>query len=77
VTVTGIAIAEDAAAGQAALNELLRVVGESPFIGAPAEPPSLKVVSGKSSATTSTSRDVPIPEWASGVEFGLRFMVAK
>lgn len=76
VRVTGVAIAEDAAAGQAALNELVRTVSDSPYVGAPVEPPSLRVLSGRLS-TAGSDRDVPIPEWASGVEFGLAFRVAK
>jgi Tfp pilus assembly protein PilN len=77
LTVSGAAIGDDAAAGQAALNELLRVVRTSPYLGDTFQPPSLRVVAGRAPADGIADRDVPIPEWGSAVEFGLTFLVSK
>jgi Tfp pilus assembly protein PilN len=77
-TVTGIAVTPDAASGQAAVNALLRRLAESPFAGAPVDPPSFRMVSG-SGAATGTSGDAThrIAEGMSGVEFELHLRVEK
>ncbi len=77
-TVTGIAVTPDAASGQAAVNALLRRLADSPFAGAPVDPPSFRMVSG-SGAATGTSGDAThfIAEGMSGVEFELHLRVEK
>jgi hypothetical protein len=76
VTVKGLAVTADAASGQAALNTFLKALADSPFVGMPIAPPSLKVISAAPAAPA--SRDEPrIPETMSGVEFTLQFQVAR
>ncbi len=78
VTVNGIAVTPDAASGQAAVNTLLRSLAESPFAGAPVQPPSLRMVSGAGAATgTSGDSSRLIAEGMSGVEFELRLRLGK
>lgn len=79
-TVTGVALAPDAAAGQTAVNGLIDSVSASPFVGAPIEPPSVRIVSGTGASNTSTGaagQTAPIPDGMSGVEFVLQFQLAK
>jgi Tfp pilus assembly protein PilN len=77
-TVNGIAITRDPASGQAAVNALLRRLAESPFAGAAAQPPSLRMVSG-SGAAVGTSGDSTrvIADGMSGVEFVLQLRLRK
>jgi hypothetical protein len=79
-SVNGMAVTEDAATGQAVVNAMLRRLGESPFAGAPVQPPSLRVVSGAGAARADGPADAQtmvIPEGMSGVEFVLQFALAK
>lgn len=79
-TLTGIAMTEDAAAGQASVAKLLQDLSASPFVGPPVRPPSLRVVSGSRSAGAESSTGaVPtlLTESRSGVEFAVSFVLAK
>jgi Tfp pilus assembly protein PilN len=80
--VTGVAITEDAGSGQAAVNSLIDSVSESPFVGEPIEPPSLRVVSGRGGASSAsvsgtTAPAGAIPDGMSGVEFVLQFRLPR
>jgi hypothetical protein len=79
-TVNGIAVTEDAASGQASVNKLLQELSTSPYVGAPVQPPSLRVVSG-TAATNGVSNPAggppSLPEGMSGVEFVVSFVLAK
>jgi Tfp pilus assembly protein PilN len=80
--VTGVAITEDAGSGQAAVNSLIDSVSESPFVGEPIEPPSLRVVSGRGGASSAsvsgtTAPVGAIPDGMSGVEFVLQFRLPR
>jgi len=78
ITVNGIAVTGDAASGQAAVNTLLRRLAESPFAGAPVQPPSLRMVSGAGAATgTSGDSSRVIADGMSGVEFELQLRLEK
>jgi Tfp pilus assembly PilM family ATPase len=74
-TINGIAVTDDAASGQAAVNALIKALSDSPYVGTPVQPPSLRVVSGTggAGATSGTDQHVAIPEGMSGVEFELQF----
>ena len=74
-----IAIVEDAGSGQGAVNALIKSLSDSPFVGAPAEPPSLRMVSGTGGNTTTPGGEqrIVIPEGMSGVEFVLQFELPK
>ena len=79
-TVTGVALAPNAASGQTAVNGLVERVSASPFVGAPIQPPSVKIVSGTgatSAAGGAAGQAAPIPDGMSGVEFTLQFQLAK
>ncbi len=80
-TVTGLAVDDDAAAGQAAVNALLRGMSDSPFAGAPVQSPALRVLSGTGAravtAAVGAAPAAPLPDGRSGVEFALRFQVPK
>jgi hypothetical protein len=79
-TITGLAVNDNAAAGQAAVNALLRGMSNSPFAGAPVQSPSLRVVSGtgaRAVTAASAAPAAPLPDGSSGVEFALRFQVPK
>jgi hypothetical protein len=76
LTVSGTAVTDDAASGQAAINAFLKTVAESPFVGLPMEPPSLRMIPG-SVGTSGRERAVKIPDWMSGVEFSVQFRVAR
>ena len=75
-TITGLAVALDAASGQAAVNALVDSLSASPFVGAPIQPPSVRIVTGAGAAGTAGQAG-PIPEGMSGVEFTLQFELAK
>ena len=75
-TVTGLALAPDAAAGQTAVNTLVDSVSASPFVGAPIQPPSVKIVSG-TGASGAAGQAAAIPDGMSGVEFVLQFQLPK
>ena len=78
VTVSGLAVAGDAASGQAEVNALIARASASPFIGAPVRPPALRVLSGRGAANGSVNdRALVVPAGMSGVEFVLQFQVAK
>jgi Tfp pilus assembly protein PilN/Tfp pilus assembly PilM family ATPase len=89
MTVSGVAVADTPASGQAALNTFLDRLSASPFAGAPVESPSLRVVSaasatrppdgtlGAASAPAGSSEEFPLPEGMSGVEFTALFRIAK
>ena len=75
-TVSGIAVTSDAASGQAAVNALLRSLAESPYAGAPVQPPSFRIVSGAGGAT-GTSGDATAlvargDEWRASLSLQLR-----
>ena len=78
-TMHGVALTPDAATGQAAVNGMLRSLSESPFAGIPADPPALRVVSGRGSVTgaAASSQGLVVPEGMSGVEFTLKLELAK
>jgi Tfp pilus assembly PilM family ATPase/Tfp pilus assembly protein PilN len=79
-TVKGIAITDEAGAGQAAVNQLLERLAASPFAGPPAQPPALRVVSGSALAAgqgASDGRMPVIPPGMSGVEFTVLFALAR
>jgi Tfp pilus assembly protein PilN len=77
-TVNGIAVTQDAASGQAAVNVLIKTLADSPYVGTPVQPPSLRVVSGTGGGASSTSdQRIAIPEGMSGVEFVLQFELPK
>jgi hypothetical protein len=78
VTVTGLAVTSDAASGQAAVNALLRSLADSPFAGAPVQPPALRMVSGTGAATGTSGGGVRvIADGMSGVEFELQLRLEK
>ena len=78
VAVNGIAVTGDAASGQAAVNSLIKRLTDSPYVGAPVQPPSLRVVSGNGGSGSSKGDDrAAIPEGMSGVEFVLQFELSK
>ncbi|MBI2187945.1 MAG: PilN domain-containing protein [Acidobacteria bacterium] len=77
VTVTGVAITEDAAAGQMAINRLIERASASPYLGTPEQPPSLRVVSGRGTSEGSAILASAIPPGMTGVEFVLNFRVMK
>lgn len=78
-TVTGVAVADDATSGQAAVNGLITMLTESPHVGAPVRPPSIRVVSGRTGDAPAAGGGTPalIPPDTSGVEFALQFEVPK
>ena len=77
-TVNGIAVTSDAASGQAAVNAMLRSLAQSPFAGAPVEPPAFRMVSGAGAAAgTSGDRTRILAEGMSGVEFVLQLRLAR
>ena len=77
-TIDGIAITDDAASGQAAVNGLIKALSDSPYGGAPSQPPSFRVVSGTGGNNNAgPDQRVVIPEGMSGVEFVLQFELAK
>jgi Tfp pilus assembly PilM family ATPase len=79
-TISGVAMTPDAATGQAAVNEMLRTLQASPFVGEPVQPPSIRVVSGRGAANAAATPDTPsmvIPDGMSGVEFTLQFRLPK
>jgi hypothetical protein len=77
-TVNGIAVTTDAASGQAAVNAMLRSLAQSPYAGAPVEPPSFRMVSGAGAATgTFGDSTRALPEGMSGVEFVLQLRLAR
>ncbi len=78
-TVSGIALTEGAASGQAAVNALIRSLSDSPYVGPAVQPPSLRVVSGTAGAPDSPAGDqrIRIAEGMSGVEFALQFELPK
>jgi Tfp pilus assembly PilM family ATPase/Tfp pilus assembly protein PilN len=77
VTVTGLAVAGDAASGQAEVNALIARASASPFIGAPMRPPALRVLSGRGASTAEANTGAIVPPGMAGVEFVLQFQVAK
>jgi len=77
-TLSGMAITADPAAGQGAVTGLLQRLSQSPFVGPSAQPPLLRVVSGRGGLDGEEA--VParsIPDGASGVEFRARFRLQK
>jgi Tfp pilus assembly protein PilN/Tfp pilus assembly PilM family ATPase len=77
-TVNGIAVTTDAASGQAAVNAMLRSLAQSPYAGAPVEPPSFRMVSGAGAAAgTFGDSTRAVPEGMSGVEFVLQLRLAR
>jgi Tfp pilus assembly protein PilN len=76
VSVSGLAITGDAAGGQAAVNRFLESLTASPFVGAPTQPPSLRMISGTTPTAGGVQRTI-IPEGMSGVEFTVTFSLAK
>jgi hypothetical protein len=77
VVVNGVAVTTDAATGQAAVNALIGTLTDSPYVGAPVQPPSLRVVSGTASGSAVGGERVEIPQGMSGVEFTLHFELDK
>ena len=75
-TVSGIAVTSDASSGQAAVNSMLRSLAQSPYAGAPVEPPSFRIVSG-AAAGASGERTRVLPDGMSGVEFVLQMRLAR
>jgi hypothetical protein len=68
----------DAASGQAAVNALLRSLAESPYAGAPVQPPSFRIVSGTGGAAgTSGEATAQVPAGMSGVEFVVQLRLAR
>jgi len=77
-TVSGIAVTSDAASGQAAVNAMLRSLAESPYAGAPVQPPSFRIVSGTGGATgTSGDATALVPAGMSGVQFVVQLRLAR
>lgn len=78
-TVNGIALTEAAASGQGTVNALIKSLTDSPYVGAPVQPPSLRVVSGTGGTTAGAAGEprIAIPEGMSGVEFVLQFELPK
>lgn len=76
-TVSGVAITEDAALGQAGVNALLDALSTSPYVGASTQPPALRVVSGSAAGTGGGSQGKLVPEGMSGVEFIVNLRLAK
>jgi hypothetical protein len=74
VVVNGIALAEDAAAGQAAVTRFLAALAASPYAGTPLGAPSFRIVAGtRDVATPGADR----PANASDVEFSARFALPR
>lgn len=78
-TLTGIAVTEDPAAGQASVAKLLQELSASPFAGVPVQPPALRVVSGSRGAGAASTGAVPalVSAHRSGVEFAVSFFLVK
>ena len=74
--VTGIALTDDAATGQTAVNQFIERVSDSPYIGPPTAPPALRVVLGSRAAGDAVAQSL-VPEGMSAVEFALQFRLAK
>jgi Tfp pilus assembly protein PilN len=77
VAVEGIAVTTDAASGQAAVNGLIKALTDSPYVGAPVQPPSIRVVSGTGGGSGSGEQRIAVPDGMSGVEFVLQFEPSK
>ncbi len=78
-TVNGIAVTEAAASGQGTVNAFIKNLTDSPYVGAPVQPPSLRVVSGTggTAGVPAGEQRIVIPEGMSGVEFELQFELSK
>ena len=77
-TVNGMAVTGDAASGQAAVNAMLRSLAQSPYAGAPVQPPSFRMVSGAgAAAATSGAAMRAVADGMSGVEFVLQLRLAR
>jgi len=75
LSITGTALTEDAATGQAALNDMLTGLSQSPYLGAPVESPAVRMLTGTTG--TDTAKTGAIPVGMSGVEFTMQFDVRK
>jgi Tfp pilus assembly protein PilN len=76
-TITGLAMDEDAAIAQAAVNALLESLAASPFAGPTLSPPQRRVVSGRGGAAAGGAGADPLPAGMIGVEFVADFRLAK
>jgi len=77
-TVEGLAVTQDAASGQGAVNRLLHRLEESPLVGPAVQPPSFRLVSGETRVRAANKNEArSIPEGMSGVEFVMQFKVPK
>jgi hypothetical protein len=74
-SIGGLAVADNPAAGQAAVNSFLRMVAGSPYFEEPIAPPALRVISATRTGSTSAEKSVrtEIPDGKSGVVFTIEF----
>jgi Tfp pilus assembly PilM family ATPase/Tfp pilus assembly protein PilN len=75
-SITGLAVHEDAAVAQGAVNALVQALTVSPFAGPPVRPVARRVVSGRTAAATAGG-GAPLPPGVIGVEFAADFRLAK
>ncbi len=81
MTLAGVAVADEPAASQAAVNALLRQLGTSAYLGTPIAPPSLRIVAGSRGQgpqqPTGSNERPAIPAGKSGVQFSVELPVPR
>lgn len=75
--IRGIAVSEEAAVAQAAVNAFVEGLSQSPFAGRPRVPPSRRIVSERSAGAADAARAARVPPGTMGVEFSMQLKVAK
>ena len=80
---SGVVVSPNPARAQAAMNDFLRVLQRSPYLGAAVAPPSLHMIFGATSPTQSAASTLSalgstdIPRGMSGIEFNVAFEIRK
>jgi outer membrane murein-binding lipoprotein Lpp len=76
--VSGMALTEDPAVGQAAVSGLLQRLSQSPYAGPIVQPPAFRLMSGRGGPDGDESgAPRSLPEGTTGVEFSAQFRVRK
>lgn len=82
-SLSGVAVSADPARAQAAVNDLLRAMQASPYLGAPVTPPAMRMISGVTAVPDGLETNAPprgssaIPAGMSGIEFSVMFEIRK